>query len=270
MTGGGLPFNPEQVMSDQRIVLANQFLGATVAWQCLAGQGDANPVLWGKFQGRRLILRLCADNHLAFGADRNLEIQVLEAIQHYPWSPEVLHFSREHSWCLMRHHGCSLDQFSDSQIRSDLPEYGVLLLAAVGDMQGIRQLPPFDYQRLFEHYRRRFKVIDRMDLLRQVDELQQWLSQLPQSPLTLVHHDLHQGNFCLEQGRLVILDWEYAGCGNPWLDMAALLRYHPVELAQVAALPVCAGYSPSEIKLYLTLADKLNQQLESLWIAARN
>ncbi len=270
MTGGcNLSINRDQVLLDPRITMANQFLNDQVAWQCLAGQGDANPVLWGRSQGRKLVLRLCAEEGLAFGADRNMEFEVLEAIRGYGWAPEVVHFSRQQGWCLMLHHGCSLDQFSGGQDLKEPLDYGQMLLQAVKEMQGINQVPLFNYTELFERYRRRFRRTGNRENLGQVNELAEWLEQLPKAPLTLVHHDLHQGNFCLNHGRLVILDWEYAGLGNPWLDMATLLRHHPLELEQIAGLPVCKDYRPEQVRSYLTVADKLNQQLESLWIAAR-
>lgn len=43
---------------------------------------------------------------------------------------------------------------------------------------------------------------------------------------TLVHLDLHPANL-VEGEELMLLDWEYAACGDPALDLASLLAFDP-------------------------------------------
>ncbi|OZG72258.1 hypothetical protein BTA51_16085 [Hahella sp. CCB-MM4] len=254
---------------DSRLALVARFLGREVNWRPLHSQGDANPVLWGECDRRTLVLRLNADAQSAFGANRSMEWEVLKAIKSYSWSPDILHYELDEGWCLMEHHGLSLDQFGDEESSHKISGYDSQLLSAVNDMQKILAVPEFDYHSLFRYYRQRFQHQQDHQHLMQLEELIDDFFHLPQTPNCLVHHDLHQGNFCLDQGRLVILDWEYAGRGNPWLDMAALVRYHRVSIEEISRLPLCQGMPGDRIRHYLALAARVNLSLESLWIAAR-
>ncbi|WP_033416695.1 phosphotransferase [Hahella ganghwensis] len=254
---------------DSRLDQVADYLGESVQWRLLHSQGDANPVLWGSCRNGSLVLRLNADAESAFGANRKMEQIVLQAIMGYAWSPNILRYELEEGWCLMEHHGLSLDQFCDHESTENVMQYRQQLLAAVNDMQQIQDIPEFDYASLFRYYRQRFQNQQDHRHVMQLEELIDDSYSLPQEPLCLVHHDLHQGNFCLDQGQLVILDWEYAGRGNPWLDMAALVQFHQMPIEDVGSLFVCRKYSMASIKHNLALATKVNVSLEALWIAAR-
>ncbi|MFE2137118.1 phosphotransferase family protein [Streptomyces sp. NPDC059466] len=56
--------------------------------------------------------------------------------------------------------------------------------------------------------------------------------------VTLVHGDLHPGNWGVERdtGRIVLLDWAEASVGHPFLDVAAALRSCPDAAARSRAL----------------------------------
>jgi len=60
----------------------------------------------------------------------------------------------------------------------------------------------------------------------------------------LCHHDLHHLNIVDTGPRLVALDWEYAGAGEPLMDLAGYAAYHDLNEAAVAAL--LAAYAGSE------------------------
>lgn len=51
----------------------------------------------------------------------------------------------------------------------------------------------------------------------------------------LCHHDLHHRNV-IDAGELVFVDWEYAGRGEPLLDLAAFAAYHDFDAPRRAAL----------------------------------
>ncbi len=50
------------------------------------------------------------------------------------------------------------------------------------------------------------------------------------------HHDLHAGNLCAVEGRILAIDWEYAGAGDPAADLAGYACYHDLEDEATAAL----------------------------------
>jgi thiamine kinase len=46
-----------------------------------------------------------------------------------------------------------------------------------------------------------------------------------QEKMCLCHNDLVCGNI-LQAGRLMLIDWEYAGMGDPWFDLAVVVQHH--------------------------------------------
>lgn len=66
------------------------------------------------------------------------------------------------------------------------------------------------------------------------------------APVRLVpcHHDLHHRNFIDSGERLLAVDWEYAGPGDPAADLAACIGYHDLDDAQAEAL--YAGYGAAD------------------------
>ncbi len=101
-----------------------------------------------------------------------------------------------------------------------------------------------------------------------VKESQSW----PSSCYRLTHHDLHGGNLLLNNKGLnneswILLDWEYAALGNPWIDAVSLDRFMNLtadEKAQLeAALPPLAVYTNPWRSLGRWLTD-----LDLLWKSA--
>jgi thiamine kinase-like enzyme len=56
-------------------------------------------------------------------------------------------------------------------------------------------------------------------------EMRAALEASPREPC-LCHNDLLNANFLLQQGRLLIVDWEYAGMGDPFFDLANFSTNH--------------------------------------------
>jgi thiamine kinase len=85
---------------------------------------------------------------------------------------------------------------------------------------------------------------------------------------TIVHNDLHHANL-LEADRVYLLDWEYANLGDPLLDLASLLAYHPAARLHEGLLLQETGLievaSPENLRALTWLFDLLN----FLWYRAR-
>ncbi len=76
------------------------------------------------------------------------------------------------------------------------------------------------------------------------------------------HHDLHHRNL-VDTGRsLVVLDWEYAGPGDPAADLAACIGYHGLGPADIDAL--LAGYGEEGAALRARV-DALGWIFDCLW-----
>jgi Ser/Thr protein kinase RdoA (MazF antagonist) len=52
----------------------------------------------------------------------------------------------------------------------------------------------------------------------------------------LCHHDLHHLNLVDAAQRLMVIDWEYAGLGQPVMDLAGYVAYHELAAPAVQAL----------------------------------
>lgn len=66
------------------------------------------------------------------------------------------------------------------------------------------------------------------------------------------HHDLHHRNIIDDGRSLQVVDWEYAGPGDPAADLAACIGYHGLGPAQASAL--LAGYGTDDAALCARLA----------------
>ena len=58
----------------------------------------------------------------------------------------------------------------------------------------------------------------------------------PPARLAPCHHDLHRRNFLDDGRRLLAVDWEYGGPGDPAADLASCLGYHALDAAASEAL----------------------------------
>lgn len=76
------------------------------------------------------------------------------------------------------------------------------------------------------------------------------------------HHDLHHRNMIDDGTRLMVVDWEYAGPGDPAADLAACIGYHDLGPAQAGAL--LAGYGTDDAPLRARLAT-LGWIFDCLW-----
>ena len=65
--------------------------------------------------------------------------------------------------------------------------------------------------------------------------------------LAACHHDLHRRNLIDDGERLLAVDWEYAGPGDPAADLAACIGYHALDGAAVDAL--LDGYGPAGVAM---------------------
>ncbi len=63
----------------------------------------------------------------------------------------------------------------------------------------------------------------------------------PPVRLAACHHDLHHRNFVDSGEGLVVIDWEYAGPGDPAADLACCVGYHRLDAAGIDALLAAYG-----------------------------
>ena len=84
----------------------------------------------------------------------------------------------------------------------------------------------------------------------------------PPASLTACHHDLHHRNFLDDAGRLVAVDWEYAGPGDAAADVASCIGYHELDAAGIDAL--LDGYATDSAELRARI-EALGWIFDCLW-----
>ncbi len=87
---------------------------------------------------------------------------------------------------------------------------------------------------------------------------------LPAAGTVSCHHDLHHRNLVDTGERLLAVDWEYAGPGDPAADLAGCIGYHG--LAPVAQEALFAGYGTDDAALRARVA-ALAWIFDCLWYA---
>jgi aminoglycoside phosphotransferase (APT) family kinase protein len=98
-----------------------------------------------------------------------------------------------------------------------------------------------------------------------VRELERRRAALPEpARLVACHHDLHHRNFLDDGKRLLAVDWEYAGPGDPAADLASCIGYHDLDGAASDAL--LAGYGAPGIALRPRV-EALGWIFDCLWYA---
>lgn len=245
------------------IAQVNQKLNCDLRWQRMDHCGSSNSLLTAVLDDQRLVLRCNATGRQAFGVNRNTEAEILQLIQSYDWAPRVLLMDEQLRWCLMKDHGVSLKQ--------PLPiEAYNALLHSLRQWQSVWGGPEFNYMELFTRYRRQLQRKQDRDgllLLAKIEQVQAGLSPVQRC---LTHHDLHGGNLCWNDGVLVVLDWEYAGIGNPWFDAAGLYRYLTVPMTDIQQLPAWENMSVSEFQSGMSQAIWISEALDLLWYCVRD
>lgn len=251
----------------------NQVLSEAVRWRPLAAaSGTSNTLYQGGVNGQLLILRVNADQELAFGVSRQREACVLDLLQGQRWAQQVVCNRPELGWCLMQHHGLALsDEAMNPAQQEDLLQLvQALHRVPLPEDQTLYECCLLDYPQLFLSYQQALNQLEKpLPWLELLNRLVTLFAQLPPVALCLTHHDLHPGNLCWQEQQLTLIDWEYAGIGNPWFDAGALARYCAVPETALAALSSFTHLSVPEFKQGLAKAEEALQLLEQLWFKVR-
>jgi thiamine kinase len=243
-------------------------LSENVQWHPLSHTGTTNQLYTGNCQEQAVVLRIDTEQRV-LGVCRQREEKVLNFIRTKSWAPLVLQQQvsdeTHQGWLLMKRYMALEDMLGDS--------LHAQILACVSDWQQITNLPPFDYSALWKAYQNK---IDDMGyapqaqvLLNSIRTLMVDLSDIAGVESCLVHHDLHFENLLSNEGQLVVIDWEYAGLGTPWLDGAALVLEFSMSHHAVAALPAFKHLDSETFERGINIAKTISQQLNQLWYEFR-
>ena len=239
-------------------------LDTDVQWQPFEHVGTTNQLYSGRYNEESVVLRLNTAKKV-LGVCRQREEQVLKLISNQAWAPDVLQQQMsdqsQPGWLLIKYYEALVD--------TPIIDLHFNLLACVSDWQQIKNIPAFDYQALWNGYQQKIdnmgNVPQAQMLLKSIRALMHELEDIYGVDNCLVHHDLHPGNLLISSEQLIIIDWEYAGLGTPWLDAAALVTEFSISLQTVAALPAFRHLDSEAFKRGINIAQQINRQLNMLW-----
>ncbi|RVU84075.1 aminoglycoside phosphotransferase family protein [Leucothrix sargassi] len=241
----------------------NTQLGQSLDWQAFA-KGSSNTL----YQAGEIVVRVNAPASLTPGVDRKREAALLKLITPYAWSPKIIENAYQQGWCAMKRY----TPYPDTHLSED---HKTQCLQAIGELQQIDTRQLSDSDALTIHYEALWDTLYLPEAVKQnntqalqwIERIKQLLSELPETQSCLVHHDLHTGNLALDEhsNTLILLDWEYGGIGNPWIDAATLKSLLGVADSEIATLPAFQAMSHQRFSQGLTQATELFETISAIW-----
>ena len=230
------------------------------------GGGITNHNLKVEVDGERFVLRVAGKDTGLLGIDRSVELAATKAAAAAGIGPEVVDFVEPEGWLVTR--------FLEGQIPplERMREPGMLarVAAALRAFHGGPEIPGrFDSFRVVETYRD-------TSLARggRVPPDYEWAHDLAcriearraAAPAVPCHNDLLNANFLDDGERLCIVDWEYAGMGDPFFDLANFSINHELDdSASAAFLHEYFGNDPGEELGTLALMRFMSDFREAMW-----
>ncbi len=173
------------------------------------------------------VLRIPGTDTELLGIDRNHEHAANLAAGRLGIAPEVYYFIQPEGYLITRF--INGRPFPPEEITQ--PENIRRVMQVVRKIHCMQAIPgTFDVFQVVRDYSkiaRRHQVgfpLDYDQMMRRVDEAEKAVKLHP-GPLHPCHNDLLNANF-LTDGQLYILDWEYAGMGNIFFDLANFSDHH--------------------------------------------
>jgi thiamine kinase-like enzyme len=214
--------------------------------------------------GQSFVLRLVGEDTELLGIDREVEYAASRAAAAAGLAPEVVAF--------LRPEGCLVTRFvAGRSIEPEEMGRPEMIARVAQALRAVHALPPVqatfspfqvvdDYARLATDRRVRFPD--------DFDRLHRKLGEIPPRPgadARLCHNDLLNANF-LDDGRLWILDWEYAGMGDVYFDLANFSRHHDLhETQDVLLLQGYFGQATPGRLARLRLMRVASDMREAMW-----
>jgi thiamine kinase-like enzyme len=230
------------------------------------GGGITNHNLKVEVDGERYVLRVAGKGTNLLGIDRVVEVAATEAAAALGIGPEVVEFVEPEGWLVTRF----IEGGIPSVERMRQPNMLARVAAALRAYHDGPEIPgTFDSFRVVEVYRR--TALDRGGA---VPETYEWAHEIAgrieakrsaETPVPC-HNDLLNANFLDDGERLRIVDWEYAGMGDRFFDLANFSINHELDAAQSETLLAAYfGAARSEDVAALELMRFMSDFREAMW-----
>jgi thiamine kinase-like enzyme len=216
--------------------------------------------------GQAFVLRLVGDRTDLLGIDRETEYAANRAAAAAGVAPEVVFF--------VRPEGCLVTRFIEgSPISEDDVGRPEVIRKVAGALRTIHGLPPipgrfsaFEVVETYAAIAREHGVSFPAafgELHGHLADIQRALPEFAPCPC---HNDLLNANFLEAAGRIYVLDWEYAGMGDPFFDLANFSRNHNFDEDQNRVLlEAYAGEATPGRTARLHLMRVASDMREAMW-----
>ena len=214
--------------------------------------------------GASFVLRLVGEGTDLLGIDREIEYAANLAAAAVGVAPEVVTF--------LRPEGCLVTRFVDGRPIEKAEMGRPEMIARVArTLRTVHALAPvqgtFSPFQVVDEYARLARERD-IRFPSDFDRLHRQLDTIPARPgsdVCLCHNDLLNANF-LDDGTLRILDWEYAGMGDAFFDLANFSRNHDFhETQDVLLLQGYFGQATPGRLARLRLMRVASDMREAMW-----
>ncbi len=228
--------------------------GQDVAIEPLGG-GITNRNFKVETDGRRFVLRIGGKDTELLGIDRSAEHAASRVAADLGLGPEVVAFVEPEGYLVTR--------YVDGEV-------GKVDVARVGAALRLLHDGPafpghFDSFRVVEAYRATaaehgIGVPSAYEPAKELaNQIEQRRSHVPGRPC---HNDLLNANFIDDGGRLVLVDWEYAGMGDPFFDLGNFAVNH--ELTEESEQALLSAYGSNDVDA-LVLMRFMSDFREAMW-----
>jgi thiamine kinase-like enzyme len=210
--------------------------------------GSANLVLRLRDARHDLVLRIAGPQAAKLGADPAAEQAMLSLAARAGLAPPLVLARPEQGILVTRHAAGRILASEDLRDPVQLARIGAWIAAL--QAQPPPPLPRIDFGARAAGY---LATLQARASSTALDRLARGLAlrraRLPAVPAVCCHHDLHHRNFIDSGERLLAVDWEYAGPGDPAADLASCIGYHGLGPAEQEALLGGFGDTPLRDRL---------------------
>ena len=239
--------------------------GRETSWEILGG-GITNHNVKVEVDGETFVLRVAGKDTDLLGIDRQVEVEATRAAAALGIGPEVVEFVEPEGWLVTRFIPGEIPSLERMRELTTLERVGACL-RAFHDGQAISG--EFDSFRVVESYRR--TALERGGAVpadyERAHETARLVEERFGGPEPVpCHNDLLNANFLDDGERLRIVDWEYAGMGNRFFDLANFSINHELDAAgREALLAAYFGEVREEDARALELMRFMSDFREAMW-----
>jgi thiamine kinase-like enzyme len=252
-------------MSELAAAVERVWPGVSPQFEVLGG-GITNHNVKVEVGGDAYVLRVAGRDTDLLGIDRRVELEATRAAASLGIGPEVVAFVEPEGWLVTRF--IAGQPIAPERIRE--PEN---LARVARALEAVHAAPPvsgaFDSFRVVERY-----LQTTLERGGEEPEPYAWAHEIAHriegtragEPRSLCHNDLLNANFIDDGARVRIVDWEYAGMGDRFFDLANFAINHELgEGARRELLEACFDVVHEEQAHALELMRFMSDFREAMW-----